>query len=380
MKFFDIVIVGGGASGLMCAVNLTHDFSVAIVDENSLGKKLLVTGNGRCNFTNSELDLDKYNTDKVKKFIKEFDQNKTREFFRKLGIESFSDDEGRVYPLSETAKDLQTALVNNLKNVVYIKDKVQKISKDRDFIIKLDSGETISSKKVVMACGNRDLEKILEDFKLPFAKKHRVLCGFKVKGFDKNLFGLREKAVVKFGDFREEGQIQFRKDGLSGIVIFNLSAKIKEMPFNIEIELLPDIEENKLVNILSFRRKNCGDLPVEELLMGILKPELAKFILKECKINQKNRTLSDLSDIEIESVSKKIKRLKFTCLERYDDCQVLSGGMDLQNLKNFQSNFNGLYFCGETTNVFGPCGGYNLQWAWSSGYCLAQEINRGDYD
>lgn len=376
MKTYDIVIIGGGASGLMCANNLAHIFSVAVIDGVALGKKLLVTGNGRCNFTNINLDSAFYNTKQVQKYIKEFDEKDTIKFFKEMGIESFADDEGRVYPLSESAKDVQKALTQKL-SCDYISGKVIRLTKKGLFEITLESGEVVKSKKVVMACGNRNIEEILSDFKLPFEKKEPVLCGFKVKGFDKSLFGLREDVILKSKNFKEKGQVQFRKDGISGIVVFNLSAKVKdEKPFDVEIELLPEISESKIEGILVYRRENCGDFALSDCLLGILKGELAKYILKECKILTEKRTLSGLSDIEIKSIAYKIKHLKMTCTEKYDDCQVLSGGISLKNLSDFQSEIKGLYFCGESTNVFGACGGYNLQWAWSSGYCLAKELNR----
>ena len=129
-KIFDVAIIGGGASGLMCANFLdTKKMSVVIIDKDFLGKKLLVTGNGRCNLTNQNIDTEKYNTNLVKEVLKEFDKDKTLSFFKSIGIETFADDEGRYYPLSETAKDVKDALVNNLKNVETLKDEVQKVHK-----------------------------------------------------------------------------------------------------------------------------------------------------------------------------------------------------------------------------------------------------------
>ena len=175
MKTYDIVIIGGGASGLMCANNLAHIFSVAVIDGVALGKKLLVTGNGRCNFTNINLDSAFYNTKQVQKYIKEFDEKDTIKFFKEIGIESFADDEGRVYPLSESAKDVQKALTQKLR-CDYISGKVIRLTKKGLFEITLESGEVVKSKKVVMACGNRNIEEILSDFKLPFEKKEPVVA------------------------------------------------------------------------------------------------------------------------------------------------------------------------------------------------------------
>lgn len=380
MQKFDIAIIGGGASGLMCANCLSHSFSVAIVDANPLGKKLLATGNGRCNFTNVNISVDKYNTSMVKKYIKVFDNKNTINFFEKIGIPSFSDEEGRVYPLSESAKDIQSALIRNI-NAVHIPQNATKITRKNDFEINLSNGEKIWAKKVIIACGNKGLRELLSDFNLPIEREETMLCGFKVQSFDKNLFGLRENAVVRVKplDFEERGQIQFRKDGISGIVIFNLSAKLAnriKYPFEIVCELLPDISEKQLTILLKDRCARCENLYVKDCLLGILKLEMAKYILKASKVINLERKLSQLTDKEIDEIVKNIKHLKLLCKEKYDDGQVLSGGIKLENLRDLESKVKGLYFCGETTNVYGVCGGYNLQWAWSSGYFLANKLNK----
>lgn len=379
MFSFDIVIIGGGASGLMCANNLKHSFSVAIVDSNPLGKKLLATGNGRCNFTNEHLSAQMYNKAKAEKYLQAFDNNAAVKFFEKIGIPSFADEEGRVYPLSESAKDVQSALTRNI-NAKVITQSAAKISKKEKFEIELSDGSSIFADKVVIACGNKSLGGLLADFNLPLQKQEQVLCGFKVKDFDKSLFGLRENVVAKVRElgFEERGQVQFRKDGISGIVIFNLSAKVAQAdcPFEIELELLPEISEQKFASMMKSRQKDCKNLYVKDSLLGILKLELARYVLKISGITGTDRRLSELSDEEISRIIKNIKHLKFICKEKYDDGQVLAGGMKLEDLRDLESSVKGLFFCGEAAGVYGTSGGYNLQWAWSSGYFIADKLNK----
>ena len=378
-KIFDVAIIGGGASGLMCANFLdTKKMSVVIIDKDFLGKKLLVTGNGRCNLTNQNVDAEKYNTNLVKEVLKEFDKDKTLSFFKSIGIETFADDEGRYYPLSETAKDVKDALVNNLKNVETLKDEVQKVHKKEHFEIVLVSKEKIYAKKVVMACGNEQIKEILQDFGFKFEDSKNILTGFEVKDFDKKLMGVREDAIVKQKDcgFYEKGQIQFRKDGLSGIVIFNLSAQKLSCPFDIQVEFLPTISKSKLKELMYYRKTNCSNMKIKDALIGLIKPNLAEFMLKKSKINNIERSFKDITDREIDILVNNLKEMTFVCEKTYEDCQVLSGGVDLKNLNKLESNIKDLYFCGESTNVFGPCGGYNLQWAFSSGYFVAKELNK----
>ena len=376
---YDVVIVGGGASGLMCANFLRKDQKIAIIDKSELGKKLLVTGNGRCNLTNKNIEAKNYSTSLVKQFLEQFDLVKTIEFFKSIGIEIFFDEEGRGYPVSETAKDVQDALLSGIDGVQNIKGEVIKIEKRKDFEITLLSGDKISSKKIVIASGCKNLENILKGFNLKFEQNKRVLTGFEVKSFDKNLFGVRENAIVraKSVNFQEIGQVQFKKDGISGIVIFNLSAKVAKdgnLPFEVSLELLPNISSSELKGLLG-NRKSCKNLKKRQILIGLLKPEMAKYILKISSVSDLDSGVNELSDADVDRIVESVKDLKFICLRPYDDCQVLSGGVDLKNLKDLQA-IKDLYLCGEATNVFGVCGGYNLQWAWSSGYCVAKKINK----
>ncbi len=384
-KIFEVAIIGGGASGLFCANSLRFNSDeIIIIDKSSLGKKLLVTGNGRCNLTNKNIDIDKYNTILTKEVIESFDQFKTIQYFKKLGIEIYFDKEGRGYPLSDKAKDVKERLLAGIENVKYLNDEVIKVTKNQVFEIKIMSGEKVFARNVVMACGNNNLEKILEGFKLSFERQKKVLTGFKVnKGYDCHLFGTRVNCVVKANfngnKFCENGQVQFKKDGISGIVVFNLSAfaqKHNAQNFRVELELLPSITKDELMKILIFRSQNCQNLLVKDVFVGILDPQIAKYILTRTKIENQQRPVINLTLKEIEKLSQSVKSLDFICNETYEDCQVLSGGIDLKSLDNLQTKVEGLYVCGECCNVYGPCGGYNLQWAWSSGHFVAKMINK----
>jgi len=377
MKVYDVIIIGGGASGLMCSAFLVGKNSL-IIDKSALGKKLLVTGNGRCNFTNKKIVEECYNTPAVKPFLNRFNNEDLMNYFSSIGIEYFADEEGRVYPVSETAKDVKDVLVSAIKSE-YINDEVVEIEKEDYFHVKTLNGNYYAE-KVVMACGNKDLQKILKNFNFKFEKEKNILTGFMVENFDKNLLGVRENAILKCEkyNFFEKGQIQFRKDGISGIVVFNLSAKLPEnvkYPFEVCLELLPEINEKELKEILTKRTINSNNLSKKQCLISLLKPEMANYIIKKSGIKEPNADISYLTQLEIDEIVKNIKNLTFMCTNTYDDCQVLAGGIKLEKLNNFESKIKGLYFVGETTNVYGVCGGYNLQWAFTSGRLVADEIN-----
>lgn len=378
-KIFDVVIVGGGASGLMCANFLkdkNKDF--LIVEKSSLGKKILVTGNGRCNLSNKKIKLSDYNTDLVKTVISNFDNFKTLEYFKSIAVETFFDEEGRCYPISETAKDIRDALCKGVENK-FLHDEVVKVTKNKYFELRLLSNGTLLAKKIVIACGTKNLPSILSDFNLNFQPQKPVLTGFIVKNFDKNLLGVRENVIVTSNEcnFKEKGQVQFKKDGISGIVIFNLSAKSAKLnieKFSVNLQLLPGISEDKVIEILKYRKNNAKNLLVKDVLISLVKPATASYILKVCKIKNLERKINFIRDDEISLIAQTLKALSFECIKPYDDFQVLSGGVDLSDLKNLESNTKGLYFCGEACNVYGVCGGYNLQWAWSSGKFVADRI------
>ena len=378
-EIYDVLIVGGGASGLMCANCLDKRLKTAIIDKQALGKKLLATGNGRCNLTNKNIAPEFYNSKLVKRFLEDFGLDRTINFFKSIGIELFFDDEGRAYPVSETAKDVQEALVKGLQGVSYIKDEVIEISKKSNYELKLLSNNIVKAKQVVLACGNGTLKNILKPLNLKYEDEGYILTGYKVKNFDKNLFGIRENAVVRADElnFKELGQVQFKKDGISGIVIFDLSAyanfkKVKN--FEVRLELLPKMSQEELEKIIQYRVCNCQNLLKKDALIGLIKSQMADYIFKQAKLKDLNDKLSNLNHEEIKILVGTIKDLRFKCIEPYKDCQVLSGGVDLKYLKDLQA-MDGLYFCGEATNVYGICGGFNLQWAWSSGFAVSKIIN-----
>lgn len=380
-KKFDVIIIGAGASGAMCACTIKNK-RVAIIDSTSkVAKKIMVTGNGKCNLTNTNVTSEFYNTN-IDKFLARFDQRKTLEFFGDLGLVTFSDEEGRVYPISNSAKSVVDVLNFGLKeNVsVFLGEKVQKLAVfGKEFVVETDKNK-FYTKKLVVATGGNSSE-ILEQLGVKYKQFVPSLVSLKSNS-TRDLNGIRlsnvlVKARNRFGEEKsEKGEVLFRENGLSGIVVFNLSvifARRNDFLGEIEIDILPDMKIENLVEMLKTRRKL--NVRLDKFFVGMFMGGVANEIFKQSKINT-NIFSDKLSDEEILTLAKTIKSLKFEINGHLENNQVFSGGISLDELdENLMcKNIPNLYFIGEVVDVDGVCGGYNLQWAWTSGHIVGEKL------
>lgn len=383
----DIVVLGGGASSMFMLATTKTSESILVIDKNAkLGKKILVTGNGRCNLTNQTIKSNFYNTDKVMPFFEKYGVEDTLLDFSNFGLLTFSDDEGRVYPISNSASsvvDIFKIQIDRKKNIeTMLETEITGVEKTNGGYI-VSCGEIkVFAKKLVIALGGKSGEKILDSLGIKFIPYKKTLCALKT---DKNKYvaGVRvDDAVVslKVGqkEYREMGEILFKEDGISGIVIFNMS---RFLSYNntekaeLKIDLLNFIPQKVLEEILSQRKEKFYDLTCENLLAGIVNFNLAKNILSRVNLKYE-KPIKDLTKKEIESIADMLKNYKLEVKGLQDNNQVYNGGVDLETLKNTleHKDFDGLYFMGECINVDGACGGYNLQWAWTSAKIVGENI------
>lgn len=382
MKEFDVIILGGGASGCMCALNCSNK-SVAIIDNNNkIAKKLLVTGNGRCNITNLHIESSFYNTN-IDKFLHRFNSQDTLTFFEKLGLICYHDEEGRFYPLSNSAKSVTEVIENALekRNVkLFLNQSVVKVEKNGDkFHIKTLQDEFTCS-KLVLALGKFDGE-LLKDFKLDAIKTIPSLVAIKAnvsRGLaNTKVKDVLVKAYLNSGALKiEKGEVLFRENGLSGIVIFNLSsmfARNKKFEGKVVINLLPQYDKKALFKMLKERTKI--NLPLSKFFDGLFVRQVGYEILTRAKLDE-SKDSENLTKEELELLCHIIQNLEFKVLGHLDNSQVTSGGLSLNNFnENLEAkNIPNLFACGEICDVDGQCGGYNLQWAWSSGYIVGQNL------
>ena len=380
MKTFDTIILGGGASACMCAMS-TKNQKIAIIDNNNkIAKKLLVTGNGRCNITNKNIDSIFFNCN-IDRFLNRFNNNSTISFFDKLGLVLYHDEKGRYYPISNSAKSVTSVIENTLNKKqikLFLNTQILKINKKENKFLIETNNESFICNKVVLALGKYD--KSIMDFEFKIKTIAPSLVGLKAnvsRGLNNvKLKNVLVKAYYKDSTKEDFGEVLFRENGLSGIVIFNLSslfARNKEFNGKISINILPNFSKNELYNLLN-KRKSLN-ISLNHFFDGLFVKEISYEILTRAKIDESIKS-NLLTSPQLEKLCHIIQNLDFKINGFLENNQVISGGISLDCFdNNLQSkNIPNLFACGEILDVDGECGGYNLQWAWTSGYIVGQNI------
>ena len=323
-----------------------------------------------------------YNTE-IKSYLNKFDVNKTLNFFSSLGLETYVDEEGRVYPLSNSAKSVVDVLSNKIEQKfdLYLGQTVSGIEKqDNNFVIKTDK-ESFLCKKLVVCSGGKTLTTALKNLGVQFKEFYPSLVSLKSNQI-KDLNGVKVSNVLvtatnSIGNTKSEvGEVLFKDGGLSGIVIFNLStlfSRIQSYVGKIQIDLLPNFTKEELINKLENRKKL--NVCLDKFFTGMFVPALSNEILKQAKINTNLNSLK-LNLNQLETLAKVIKNLTYNIDGCFENNQVFSGGVDLSLLTDtlMYKDIKNLYFAGEICNVDGVCGGFNLQWAWTSGYIVGESL------
>lgn len=388
MKHYDIIILGAGASGLMCALTAcATGKSILIVDKLTIaGKKLMSTGNGRCNLSNHEIyPSEKFYNQNITKYLKKFDNSSAMKFFMDLGLLIYADTESRVYPFSNSAKSVVDVLNNQLINhnniTLSLGNEVQNVEKiDKIFKIYSNKGE-FSCEKLIVATGGKSAEEIFDNFNLNAKPFVPSLVALKTES-TRSLDGVRMsdiKIEATCGDkkYSEMGEILFKDSGISGIVTFNASSLFaRENNFNgeIKIDLMPTFKFEGVKSLLQDRCKI--NVKIKNFFDGMFVPQMGYYILNKVKIKNEERNVSTLTQQEIKNLAFTIKNITLKVKGHYDNNQIHSGGIILDDLtEELESKkIKNLFFCGEVCDVDGICGGYNLQWAWTSGHIVGESL------
>jgi len=396
-----IAVIGGGASGLMAASVASQKHKVTVFESQSrVGKKLFVSGNGKCNMTNNILTRknlqqpnDFYNCQQACDVVSAFDYDDFMLFCKNtLGIETIVDSHGRVYPRSENASSVLDAFrLKCQKNGVKIFDEkhIIKIEKSgKLFKVFFDDGFAFFD-KVIFCVGSAIQSRtfssmsMLKELGIESTRLQASLTPVKTKKVWLQLNGIKAKCDVilkKSGKVvaKEYGEVLFRDYGLSGIVIFNMSAYIardivrgENAKYQICLDLFPEFTYEQLVEKLNDRLLVCGD-ESKTFFVGLLCNKLAEVVIKQCKTEEK------IGKKDINSIVSFLKNMQFEVSDLcgVDKGQVVSGGIKFAEIdKNMQSiKVPGLYFAGECIDADGLCGGFNLQFAFSSGYIAGKNV------
>ena len=395
-----IAVVGGGASGLACAVECGRKAererkSVHITVYESadrVGKKLLVTGNGRCNMMNRN-EMPYFGDGEFARYaLERYNAESNLSFFSSMGLYTRSDSEGRVYPLGNQASAVLDALRFECERLG-----VEFICGRAVTAVKKNGGsfEICGRKydKVVLSCGGKAGVKGYQSYDLLKNLGHAVITpapaltkiNVKDTKYVKQLKGIRHKGdLTLYVDGRktaaESGEVQFTDYGLSGICVMQLSSFItRESSDDIRVtfDTVPDFSFAELETALK-GICDTGSLVCENLLTGFMPKKLGGVILKICGIPLSDRVAS-LSAGQIKEIAATAKKLTFMVesLRGFEEAQVTAGGADTRQFssKTMESKrLRGLYCIGEMLNVDGFCGGYNLMWAWSSGRLCGESL------
>ncbi len=398
----EVVIVGGGSSGLTAAITAARNGKdVTIIERNNkCGKKILITGNGRCNFWNTDENLSHFhssNSNLLKEFITDERKNSILKFFDSLGL-AYKTKNGYYYPFSNQAFTVENALLSECKklNIKIINDiTVEKIIKKDCFIINPDK-EKITAKNIIIATGSKAAPKTGSDglgYEISKSLGHNIITPLpslvQLKAdepYFKNWSGIRTDVKVNLLINHkyiksETGEVQLTNYGLSGICIFNLSgeaAKALNQNKNviISINFIPFASNPK--TFLQTLNKNSYHKTISELLEGILHYKLVDIIIKKTHL-KRDLLLNTLTDNELNNLIKTLTDFQIEILDTHtlDHAQVCSGGIPLTeiNSKTLESlKVKNLYFTGEIIDIDGDCGGYNLGWAWMSGIIAGKNV------
>lgn len=397
-KQWDLVVIGAGAAGLMASITAAReDKKVCIIEKlDKAAKKILATGNGKCNFTNANMNSECYGGDIafVEYVLEQFSVEDCLEFFHSIGVYP-KNKNGYYYPNSEQALSVANALIFEAKRVgvrFFLETQVHDIIASESEVEVLTNKGRITGAHLILATGLLAAPRLGSDgsmFDIIKSLGHRfvpilpALCGFYCKGLKfKHVSGVRAQgAVAAYIDgeklAEDTGEIQFTDYGLSGIPVFQISRYLskglyEKKKVEIQLNLLPDFELNELVSELLFRRSLGIKMPAPDLLNGLVNQKLADIILEKANVD-KGIYAASISEKEIEKIAALLQKITImvTNYRDFEFAQVCTGGIPISEVQTdtLESKLvPRVHFSGEILDVDGICGGYNLHFAWATGY------------
>lgn len=403
-KMYDAIVVGGGASGMLAAIfAASAGHSVLVLEQkDKLCKKIYATGNGKCNFTNRDWNPSYFrgtSPELAKPVLDGFSLEDTLQFFHSIGIYP-KEKNGYFYPASEQAASVAECLCREAQRLrvrTITGCRVKNVYKDTDGTFCADTEQGLFfGKKMVLATGGKASPAHGSDGSgYPFAKSfgHSLIpplpaiVQLKAEGkFFKTLAGVRTEGRITLyagnETYSEEGELLFAAYGISGIPVMQVSryasvALSQKKKVTAELDLFPALSEKELRDELELRFCGEREITTEEALAGLCNHKLNYVILTLCGL-EPTASVKGLSRQDANKIAEKIKHftVKITDTNGFEQAQACAGGVPLTELTEAMESkvVSGLYITGELADIDGTCGGYNLQWAWSSGVAAGRSI------
>lgn len=393
-----LAVIGGGASGVTAAIFAARE-SAAIGKEvririyessDRILKKILVTGNGRCNLSNTDVSSARY-FGAVELFncvYRQFDRAAVISFFESIGLHTVSDSAGRIYPRSMKAASVADMLLYaaEKENIeIILNTKITSLQRCRNGYLLNGAipadAVIVSTGGMIDASGKRSdsFYGTLREDGINITPLYPALTAFTVRDFTKSLKGIRAQGTLTlFADEKKiantTGEIQYTEYGISGIPALQLSsyaARVKpDSKMYISVDSLPEINDENFSACFMNMQQTSSELPVLLFLTGFLPKALSIYLMKEAGVKQDLR-MYEAGKQDIRRLLDCCKRMRYPVkgLRGFENAQVTSGGIAQHEINSnlMLKKMPGVYVCGEIVDINGDCGGYNLQWAWSSG-------------
>ena len=361
-----VAIIGGGPAGCFCSYFLQNNFDVTVFDKTSPLKTLLPTGGGRCNLCHAEFDFKKLasNYPRGEKFLysifSRFATSDTIEFFENIGVQTYIQDDMRIFPESNSSFDVRNAFFRALSKVKFIKEEALRINSIKSGFSVVTNMGVYSADFVVVATGGHASYDFISRMGHNIISPKPALVGLKTKEDFSSLSGVSLNGIL------------FTHKGISGPEVYKISSirARDSFPYNLKFNLLGDIDLQSELNSNSHKS-------IKNLLSEHVPKSFAEFCLKKININPDEKCYS-IDGKTRDRILNKFQNFEVTVIGTTPDGEVVtSGGVDLKeiNPKTLESKLvPGVYFCGEVMDIDGFCGGFNLQNCWSTGYVAAQAI------
>ena len=377
-----VAIIGAGPAGCVCAKFLKNNgFCPIIFDKGKYLRTILPTGGGRCNLAHAEFDFKNLtkNYPRGEKFLysvfSKFGTEDAIQFFKQLGIETYTQEDNRIFPKSNSSRDVQEKLLKALKGCKFVSEKVLSIEKLDNCYKIITNKSSYAFDVVIVSTGGHGNWDIFNKMDLNIIPPTQALVGLVTKENFSAISGVSIKNVKTYGkEFKnsDNGDIIFTHKGISGPLIYKISSIFarKEMPYKLVFQLVKDLDLQAELNKNSHKE-------IKNLLGQFVPKSFAEFVLENLDI-EKDTPCHKITGKLRDKIYKKLTTFEVTIISKVPDGEVVTcGGIDLKeiNPKTMESKkYPNLYFCGEVLDIDGFCGGFNLQNCWSTAFVVAQSV------